>query len=163
MPVVTDYTALISGSSWSGIEVTGKPVIVTFSFPTSAEAYLAANPDLTPAAIASFQAFNAAEQAQARAAMAEWAAASGIVFVEVPPGQGDINFHKMDLSSTAYAAKGGVGYYPFGDHNVFTDPNFRDDIDGSGDVIMNSSFPLDYGTLLHRSAMPWASSIRRKP
>ena len=29
MPVVTDYTALLSGDSWNGIEVSGKPVIVT--------------------------------------------------------------------------------------------------------------------------------------
>ena len=26
MPVVNDYTAVLSGSYWNGIEVTGKPV-----------------------------------------------------------------------------------------------------------------------------------------
>jgi len=36
MPTVSDYTALLSGDYWNGIEVTGKPVIVTYSFPTSA-------------------------------------------------------------------------------------------------------------------------------
>ena len=30
MPVVTDYTALLSGDYWNGIEVTGKPVVVTY-------------------------------------------------------------------------------------------------------------------------------------
>ena len=39
MPVVTDYTALLSGNYWNGIEVTGEPVIVTFTFPTTAPAY----------------------------------------------------------------------------------------------------------------------------
>ena len=35
MPVVSDFTALLSGSYWNGIEVTGAPVIVTYSFPTA--------------------------------------------------------------------------------------------------------------------------------
>jgi hypothetical protein len=39
MTVVTDYTALLSGSYWNGIEVTGNPVIVTYSFPTSLASY----------------------------------------------------------------------------------------------------------------------------
>jgi hypothetical protein len=38
MPVVSDYTALLSGDYWNGVEVTGTPVIVTFSFPTFAPA-----------------------------------------------------------------------------------------------------------------------------
>ena len=90
MPVVTDYTALISGNSWNGIEVSSKPVIVTYSFANSAPAYDASIDGFTAATVASFQTFNAAEEAQARTALAEWAAASGIVFVEVAPGQGDI-------------------------------------------------------------------------
>jgi hypothetical protein len=36
---VNDYTALLSGSYWNGIEVTGSPVIVTYSFPTSYPTY----------------------------------------------------------------------------------------------------------------------------
>ena len=53
MPVVSDYTALLSGSYWNGIEVTGKPVIVTFSFPTSLPAYDASVRGFTPATVAS--------------------------------------------------------------------------------------------------------------
>ena len=30
MPTVSDYTALLGGNYWNGIEVTGKPVIVTY-------------------------------------------------------------------------------------------------------------------------------------
>src|SRR5215470_606134 len=122
MPVVTDYTALLGGDYWNGIEVTGKPVVVTYSFPTTAPAYDANVVGFTAATVSSFQAFNAAEQAQARAALAEWAAASGLVFVEVKPGQGDINFQLTDFNTTSYAGKGGVAFYPFGDWNSFTYP-----------------------------------------
>jgi hypothetical protein len=83
MPVVTDYTALLSGDYWNGIEVTGKPVIVTHSFPATAASYLANVDGFTPATIASFQAFNGAKQAQAGSALGEWAAASGLIFVPV--------------------------------------------------------------------------------
>lgn len=65
MPVVNDYTALLSGSSWNGIEVTGAPVIVTYSFPTSAPSYDTTIDGFTAATVASFQAFTSAEQAEA--------------------------------------------------------------------------------------------------
>src|SRR5262245_19339507 len=78
MTVVSDYTALLSGDYWNGIEVTGKPTIVTYSFPTTAPGYLADVDVFTPATLSSFQGFNSTEQDQARAALGEWAAASGI-------------------------------------------------------------------------------------
>jgi len=156
MPTVTDYTALLSGSYWNGIEVTGKPVIVTYSFPTTPTDYLAATPGFTAGTLASFSAFNAAEQSQARAALGEWAAASAIVFIEVAPGDGDINFQLIDFDTTSgpsYAGAGGIGFYPFGDWNFFTYPSFSSDLDLSGDVFMNAQFSgggtVNYGTLLH--------------
>ncbi|MCW5733672.1 MAG: matrixin family metalloprotease [Enhydrobacter sp.] len=156
MPVVTDYTALLSGHYWNGIEVTGKPVIVTYSFPTTAAGYLADVDGFTAATVSSFEAFNGTEQGQARTALGEWAAASGLIFVEVAPGQGDINFQLVDFDTTSapsYAGEGGIGFYPFGDWNFFTYPNFSSDMDGSGDVFMNSQFAsggsVAYGTLLH--------------
>lgn len=152
MPVVNDYTALLSGSYWGGIEVTSRPAIVTFSFPTSAPAYDASIGGFTAATVSSFQAFSAGEQADALAALAEWAAACNIVFVQVAPGQGDINFQKVDLDTTSgpsYAGAGGIGFYPFGDWNFFTYPSFANDLDSSGDVFMNTQVPFVYGTLLH--------------
>ena len=153
MPVVTDYTALITGSSWSGIEVATKPVIVTFSFAAAAPSYIGSINGFTGATAATFQAFTPAEQVQARAALAEWAAASGIVFLEVAPGQGDISFQSVDFNTTSYAGAGGVAEYPFGDWNGFTFPSFRDDLGSPGDVFMNSVFEsggmVNYGTLLH--------------
>ncbi len=146
-----DYTGLLSGSYWSGIEVTGKPTIVTYSFPTTAPAYDGAisDPNLTPAALASFTAFTAAEAQMARDALAEWGNASGLVFIEVAPGQGDINFQKLDFTGTGYAGAGGIAYHAFGDWNFDSRPNFTSDLDAAGDVFMNSDLPLVYGTILH--------------
>ena len=154
MPVVTDYTALLGGNYWSGIEVTGRPVIVTYSFPTSAPAYDSGVPGFTGATLASFQAFTAAQQIQARAALADWAAVSGVIFLEVAPGQGDINFQAVDLNTTAnYAGAGGIGFEPFGAWDSYSYPQFNDDLDFAGDVFMNTQLisggVINYGTLLH--------------
>src|SRR6266699_2788232 len=89
MAIVTDYTALLSGSYWNGIEVTGKPVIVTYSFPTSLPSYDASIGGFTAATVASFQAFTPAEQTEAVQELGEWSAASGLIFIQVAPGQGD--------------------------------------------------------------------------
>ncbi|MDR4305509.1 M10 family metallopeptidase C-terminal domain-containing protein [Chelatococcus sambhunathii] len=157
MPVVTDYTALLSGSYWGGIEVTNKPTIVTYSFAASAPSYLVDVDGFTASTVSSFQAFSAAEQAQARAALAEWSAASGVVFVEVAGGKGDLNFQNVDFDTTSgpsYSGAGGVAFYPFGDWDYFSAPYFSGDLDASGDVFMNTRFragdgTVNYGTLLH--------------
>ncbi len=146
-----DYTGLLSGSYWSGIEVSAKPTIVTYSFPTTAPGYDAAinDPNLTPAALASFTAFNAAEQTMARTALAEWGNASGLIFIEVAAGQGDINFQKLSFAGTGYAGAGGIAYRPFGAWDFSTYPYFSSDLDSSGDVFMNADLPMVYGTVLH--------------
>ncbi len=157
MPVVTDYTALLSGSYWNGIEVTGAPVIVTYSFPTALPAYDASVGGFTPSTLTSFSAFTSAEQTQARQALGEWAAASGLIFLQVAPGQGDINFSNVDFNTTSnpsYAGAGGIGFYPFGDWSYLSYPNFSGDLDSSGDIFMNSQYQnadgtVAYGTLLH--------------
>lgn len=90
--VVNDYTALLSGSYWNGIEVTGKPVIVTFAFPTSLPSYDASIPGFTTATDTSFTAFTSAGQTEALSARGEWSAASGLVFIQVAPGQGEMAY-----------------------------------------------------------------------
>jgi Ca2+-binding RTX toxin-like protein len=157
MPVVNDYTALLGGFSWNGIETAGAPVIVTFSFPTAAPAYDSTVGGFTASTVSSFLSFTAAEQAQATAALGEWAAASGLIFVQVVPGQGDINFQNVDFNTTAgpsYAGAGGIAFYPFGNWNFFSYPNFTSSLDAAGDVFMNTQFrnpdgTVNYGTLLH--------------
>ena len=97
MPVVSDYTALLSGSYWGGIEVIAKPVIITYSFPVFAPAYDQAVVGNT--AFSTFSSFTAGEKTQAQNALSQWSAASGITFVQVEPGSGDINFGLFDFSA----------------------------------------------------------------
>ena len=163
MPVVSDYTALLSGSYWGGIEVTGTPTIVTFSFPTAAPAYDSSISGFTASTVASFQAFGSAEQAQALAALGEWSAASGLVFIEVAPDQGDINFQNVDFNTTSgpsYAGYRGIGFYPFGDWNFFTYPSFQSDLDASGDVFMNTELETGSGA---SATVAWHAAARARP
>jgi len=154
MAATTDYQSLLSGDYWNGIEQTGSPVIVTFSFPTSAPAYDGSVSGFTSDTVDSFQSFTADQQKETLDALKAWSDASGIVFVEVAPGQGDINFQSVDFNTTSYAGSGGIGFYPFGDWNNLTYPNFVSDLDVSGDVFMNTQYVgsdglFNYGTLLH--------------
>lgn len=154
MPVVSDYTALLSGSYWNGIEVTGKPVIVTYSFPTSLASYDVSTPGFTAGTVASFQAFTPQEQAQAVQALGEWSAGSGLIFIQVAPGEGDINFQNVDFNTLSTpSSAGGMGFYPFGNWNFFSYPSFSGDLSTAGDIFMNSQYlaggQINYGTLLH--------------
>src|SRR6185295_10113958 len=97
MTNVTDYTALLTGSYWNGIEVTGKPTFVTYSFDAVAPASDQAN--LSASAYATFAAFTAAQQTETQQALQEWSNNSGIIFLQVAPGQGDVNFAAYDFSS----------------------------------------------------------------
>jgi len=160
-----DPTAIESGNSWNGLDTAGAPVIVTFSFPTSLPAYDESIGGFTPATIASFTSFTSAEQAEALAALGQWAAASGIVFIEVPPGEGDITFANVDFSTTTtassngdYQSAGGIGFYPFGDWSYLTGNassgyGFTSDLSPAGAVFMNEDYinngTVDLGTLLH--------------
>ncbi len=165
MSTVTNFTALLSGSYWNGIEVTGKPVFITYSFPTVAPSWQESVMGST--AFATFQAFNAAAQDAAKQAMAAWAGVSGVTFLEVAPGEGQITFSMYDFASSPYPGAGGIGEYPFGDWDG--DPNhpgafgsfpyFTDDSDSrfdsriSGDTMFNSAYATGgvpaFGTLLH--------------
>jgi Ca2+-binding RTX toxin-like protein len=170
MPIVsnTDPTALFSGDFWTGFaqNPTPTPVIVTYSFPTALTGLPPSDmavPNFTAASNASFVAFSPAEQAQAVAAMGEWAAASGIVFVQVAPGTGDINFSNIDFLKLATPSTvGGIGYNPFGNWDGNSAPNymvthtgnFTTDLTYAGDVFMNTQYQatdgtVSYGTLLH--------------
>ena len=108
MPEVRDYTAILSGSSLTGLF--GKATFISFSFPTSAPSYLGSS--YTAAGLATFQALNAAEQAQAKAALALIAEVCGITFLEVAPGDGDINFMIFDLALMGNDWAAGFAYYP---------------------------------------------------
>ena len=119
MPYATDYTTLLSGSYWSGAEIVGQPVFVTYSFDATAPA--ADQNNLAPSAYATFRPFTAAEQGEAQQALAEFSASSGLVFLQVAPGKGDINLAAYDFSSDPNAAgSGGMGFFPWGNWNYST-------------------------------------------
>ncbi|ESQ90084.1 hypothetical protein ABAC460_09965 [Asticcacaulis sp. AC460] len=152
MPVVSDYTALLSGDSWNGLEQSSAPAIVTFSF-----AAVALPTDLSvmgPDAYATFLALSNAQRDQARAAMQEWAAACGVTAVEVAAGNSDITFSSYDFSASPYNGRDGVGFYPFGDWNYYSYPHFFDGgFDVAGHVLLNTDSTsgglFNYGLLLH--------------
>src|SRR5580658_5391968 len=160
-----DPAAIESGNSWNGLDTAGAPVIVTFSFLTSLPAYDTTIGGFTAATIASFTPFTAAEQAQALQALGQWAAASGIVFIEAPSGEGDITFANVSFSTTTtgspngdYQSAGGIGFYPFGDWSYLTGASgagygFTSDLGPAGAVFMNSDYvsngEVNLGTLLH--------------
>ncbi|MBW8880304.1 MAG: hypothetical protein JF615_02445, partial [Asticcacaulis sp.] len=152
MTVVSDYTALLSGDSWNGLELASTPAIVTFSFATTAPATDQAV--LGSGAYGTFAALSAAQKDQVRAALAEWAGASGITMVEVPYGASDMTFSSYDFSGSAYDGRDGVGFYPFGDWNYYSYPNFLDGgFDVAGHVLLNrdslSGGLFNCGLLLH--------------
>jgi Ca2+-binding RTX toxin-like protein len=153
--------ALLSGSYWNGIEVTGTPAIVTFSFPASIPSYDTSIAGFTPGTVTSFQPFTTAEQTEADQALSEWASASGLIFLQVAPGQGDINFQNIAFGTTSnpsYEPAAGIGFYPFGQWSSLSYPYFTSDLDQAGEVFMNSDdlsdglntdSTVDYGTMLH--------------
>jgi Ca2+-binding RTX toxin-like protein len=93
MAIVDDYRALLGGVYWNGNDTVNKAVVVTYSFPTVEPSY-----DLSSGAY-NFHSFTAAEKDQARAALSEWAAFSGIVFVEATAGTGDMQFQIADYKT----------------------------------------------------------------
>jgi len=164
MGYATDYTTLLTGSYWSGQEVSA-PVFVTYSFDATAPASDVGR--LAPSALATFTPFTAGQQAEAIQALTEWSSAStvsgggsGIIFLQVAPGKGDINFAAYDFTSDPNAKfSGGEGFYPFGAWNYSTvQPGggslyFAADTPGAGNVLMNTAFEtgglFSYETVLH--------------
>ena len=108
MSVVTDYTALISGSSWTGGPA-GQAVVLTYSFSGTATSYLQSS---NAAAAASFTPLNDAEKTTVRAALAQWAAVSGITFYETTATPGDLTFGVYNLSTMGQTGEAGLGNYP---------------------------------------------------
>ncbi|MEZ5843165.1 MAG: hypothetical protein R3D27_05455 [Hyphomicrobiaceae bacterium] len=143
---MADFDGLLSGSYWSGIERSATPVFVTFSFLTSAPPGHQGVSDID---YASFQPFTIAQQTAARAALQDWADASGLVVLEVPPGLGQINFALYDFTGPG-AGFGGKAEFPFGDWNGLTYTNFPSEavffsdtgdgiVEASGDVFINQA------------------------
>jgi Ca2+-binding RTX toxin-like protein len=94
--VVSDYSALISGQSWAGVDAPDTPQFITYSFETASQEYLREF-GYSERFIAGFQAFTEQERENTRAALEKWASVSGIIFLEAEAGAGDIQFGKNDF------------------------------------------------------------------
>jgi Ca2+-binding RTX toxin-like protein len=144
VPTVSTFEALLSGASWNGEDVAGRPAFITFSFDTAASAYLEGG---FPAAfLGSFKAFSAAEEAAARLALKAWADASGITFLEAPAGQGDIRFGSYDFTLAAAEHRGFAGF-------AILPMVWVDDLYGAagpqgGDIFINRG-AATFGVLVH--------------
>ena len=112
--VVTDHTALL-GSSWNGHGGNseyryGMGAVVSYSFETVAQDYLL-SAGYSQAFVDSFQSFTTRQQELAREVLADFAEVSGLVFVEVAAGMGDMRLanYQLNLSPTPAA---GFAYLP---------------------------------------------------
>lgn len=146
MPTVVDnYTAILSDASWSGEAAT--PTVVTYSFETVAQDYLL-DQGYSQAYVDSFQQFSNAQQALAQSAMDAWAAASGIIFVEVEPGEGDMRFANYNFNEDpGNAGFSGYAYYPgrsIGQYGAY-------EYDLGGDVFINTGRAgnMSWGLIAH--------------
>lgn len=108
--VVDDYTAILSGSSWSGDA--GSPTVVTYSFETMAQDYLLES-DYSQAYVDSFQQFTNIQRSLAQSALDAWAEVSGVILVEVGSGEGDMRFANYNFNEDPNNATfSGYAYYP---------------------------------------------------
>ena len=108
---VDDYTALLSGQSWTGAETV--PTVVTYSFGQTR-----ANDETDsyePDFVDSYQEFSASQQSMVRDILDDYTAVSGLIFVEDTTGGGDIAFGNYNfalhstLSGTGFT---GFAFYP---------------------------------------------------
>lgn len=151
-PYATDYTTLLTGSYWNGIQQAGRPIFITYSFDSTAP--VSDQQHLDASAFATFQAYTTAQQTETQQALADWSNASGITFLQVAPGQGDINFASYNFTTDPNAnGSGGQGYYPWGEWDYASSPYFAADVAGSGNVLMNTATETGglfaFATVLH--------------
>jgi Ca2+-binding RTX toxin-like protein len=135
MATVSDYTAILSGSSING--TTGVGAFVSYSFPDVVPDYLYTL--YSAEGLATYQVFSEAEKAAARAALDLWAKVSGLTFFEVAPGEGDIKFMNYDLSALDSNAAG-FAYYPMSGYDGF---------EAASDVFIHKGGASNMHLLLH--------------
>lgn len=143
--VVFDYTAILSGAAWYGAGSTNHPVIITYSFSAEAQPYL---PEFggSQGLMDSFVAFSEADKTLARNALAQWADASGITFVEAPAGEGDVQFGRFDFTQDeTFNGFAGYAFYP--SLHIAEDTSFEAEL--GGDVFVDVNAGNSVGLMLH--------------
>jgi hypothetical protein len=142
---VRNYQALLSQDTWAAPSGTGplpgpQPVFVTYSFPTTIPAHVAAD---EPRAAGTWRGFKPAEQNIARATLNKWGEASGIVFLEVGGDRGDILFNWLNFDRVAGAKNWtGYAYFPEG-YDDYDSGDIDEFLAYGGDVFLNSALAKD--------------------
>ncbi len=146
MAIVSNYTALLTGTSWTGSEVTETPVFVTYSFPRSLPDY-----QRSDYGKAGFRPLTADEQKLAEKALAAWSKVSGLQFLKVSPEAGDITFGAYNFSKVKdLHGYSGFAYFPSPYNDAVLDsPTPTGTAAIGGDVFVNSGDTLDFGLYLH--------------
>jgi hypothetical protein len=127
---------LLSGQSWvapDGMKLTKSPVFITYSFPSKmADHQKEASPDL----VDTWHAFSEREKQEARAALKQWGDASGVKFLEVKGGKGDIQFSWMSTGANNSA----IGFHPSAYAPYPEKPNYSTYFtDVGGDIYLNTN------------------------
>ena len=163
MTVATDYTSILYAAdgqpnwAWNGITTPGAPVIVTYSFVAPAD--LAAWEAGTPYANDGYTSLTAAQRANFRDALALFAQAAGIIFVEAASGAAMIN--AMNTSGSGWGGWADVAW------STDTDT-------GSGELVIDNSGNYDEGSFGFQSILhelghamglehPWEGGITLNP
>ena len=147
MVQVSDYTAILSGDSWAGADASQSPVFVTYSFETALQPH-ASDGGATQALLDSFRAFTNAEKNTARDALQQWSEASGLIFLEVSPGNGDISFGSYDFTLDPNLVNfTGYAFYPYVEVSAGLDYSYVSDI--GGDVAIDYGDGTSLYLLLH--------------
>lgn len=143
---VSDYTALLNGLNWSGLGVSGRPTIITYSFESSAQSVLRTLGGESTTFLNTFQTFTQEQRNTAVNALNQWANASGLVFLEVPATLGEIRFGAYDTNYSNSGLVGGYAYYPYVTlaHGA---NNFQSDI--GGEIVIDKNSGFDFVLLAH--------------
>ncbi|PAX09365.1 M10 family metallopeptidase C-terminal domain-containing protein [Sphingomonas lenta] len=132
--MVSDHTALLSGSTVNG--AVGRLAYLSFSFPTAVPAHHRTRYDAD--GLATFAPFDAGQQDMARKALRAFADVSGLSFIEVAPGEGDVLFMRFEMDMLR-PGTAGFAFYP---SNGWGGEVYSD-------IFMDHSWAGDLGILLH--------------
>lgn len=131
---VNDFTGILSEYSWSS---PATPTVLTYSFETSVD------PDVADAignaGAATLRQLNPTEIGDMRNALSQWDRASGLTFLEVPSGQGDLRFHLVSFTQVpGYEGFAGFAYYPNKDFAGTGTNTYAYDSEIGGDIFLNT-------------------------
>jgi len=108
MAAVSNYTALISGYTWYQMDTAGRPVFLTYSFPSAPTSYTTAQ---YPNGVSSFKPLTDSEKGVVRSALKAWSDVSGVQFFETR-AEGDLTFSFYNLNLMGSAGAAGVAGFP---------------------------------------------------